>query len=100
MGGKVKEKWLPFHIFILSAELVPYTSEICSLKMFCQSHYIQMMSANDLSICPLTVLHKLSTISYFNQSVFKNVDLQRTTTETKHMLSGLFQIQAPTRLAK
>ena len=59
-----------------------------------------MMSANDLSICPLTVLHKFSTISYFNQSIFKNVDLQRTTTETKHMLSGLFQIQAPKRLAE
>lgn len=32
-----------------------------------------MTNANDPSICPLTVLHKFSMISYFTQSVFKNM---------------------------
>ena len=32
-----------------------------------------MMDANDPSICPLTVLHKVSMISYFNQCIFMNM---------------------------
>lgn len=32
-----------------------------------------MMNANDPSICPLTVLHKFSEISNFNQSMFEDM---------------------------
>lgn len=51
------------------------------------------MNENDPSIFPLTVLHKFSVISHFNQSLNKNtLTNKEQLLKTKHMLSDLFQI--------
>lgn len=83
---------ISFSLFILSKELVPYYFRNLQLE-YVLSIISEMMNANDPSICPLTVLHKFSVISHFNQSLHKNtLTNKEQLLKTKHMLSDLFQI--------